>query len=91
MEQIHLVVYLESFKCVEVRKDKKGYIIMRNETNNKTSGIPLPKNGGNLKQTTICSVCKQLDVEIPPSSPKEIKDMLNFIEFDIKSRKESGQ
>jgi hypothetical protein len=86
MKQIHLVVYLESKGCCEVRRDKSGMFVMRNTANNKMSGVPVPSNGDVLKGATICAVCRALDVEVPPSTPKEVEILLASIQNDIENR-----
>lgn len=86
MKQIHLVVYLESKGCCEVRQDKNGMFVMRNLENNKMSGVPVPSNGDVLKGATICAVCRSLGVDIPPSTPKEVEILLASIQSDIEKR-----
>ena len=85
MEQMHLVVYLESLNCEEV-KQKKGWYLMRNNSNGKFTAVPKPSNGKLLKQSTICSVCKALGLEIPPITSKEMEEMMIWINEDVKKR-----
>ena len=85
MEQMHLIVYLESLNCVEV-KQKKGWYLMLNNSNGKTTAVPEASNGKALKESTICSVCKALDVAIPPITSKEMEEMMLWINEDAKKR-----
>lgn len=86
MEQLHLVVYLEAHGCVEVRQDKRGYIVMRNPTNGKINAVPVPSKGKFLKETTICQACQQLGVPLPPHSSPEIDDLLMQIKAEVEKR-----
>ena len=79
MEQMHLVCYLESLGCEEVKLNNKGMYIMRNKATGAISAVPVPSNGKTLKESTICSVCKVLGVEIPPITSKEVEEMMHRI------------
>lgn len=86
MKQIHLVVYLESKGCVEVRRDKNGMFVMRNVSNGKIAAIPVPSKGEFLKEATVCLACKTLEIESPPSTPKEVEMLLASIQEDVEKR-----
>ena len=86
MKQIYLVVYLESLGCTEVRKDKNGMYVMRNTATGKISGVPMASNGDILKDATVCNVCRQLGVDVPPSTSKEMEEMMKKIHEDVEKR-----
>lgn len=91
MEQMHLIVYLESLGCVEEKIAKNGMYIMRNKNNNNVSAVPVASSGKNLKESTICSVCKVLGVDTPPFTSKEMEEMMNWINEDAKKRVKGGK
>lgn len=88
LKQIHLVLYLESKDCKIVREDKKGYFIIRNDSNNKIHGVPRPKDGSQyLNEETITRICKYLEIENPPnSSSPEVEEFISAIDEDVKRR-----
>lgn len=87
LKQIHVVVYLESKNCEVVRIDKKGYYVMRNLSNGKISGVPVPREGSeDLDEVTISLICKNLRVESPPNSSPEVEELITAIDEDVKRR-----
>lgn len=83
---MHLIVYLESLDCEEVKLNRNGSYLMRNKNNGNISGVPVPSNGKHLKESTICSVCKVLGVETPPMTSKEMEEMMLWIHEDAIKR-----
>jgi hypothetical protein len=48
--------------CLIIRNDIQGYSVARNVVNGKISGIPKDIN---LRDATVCRVCRTLEVHIP--------------------------
>ena len=87
LKQIHLICYLESKGCKEVRQSSQGYYIMRNTDNDAISGIPVAtSDDGYLKEETICNICNILGVQIPPSSEKELKNLMKYLKKDAEQK-----
>jgi len=87
LKQIYLVCYLESKNCKEVRQSKNGYFVMRNKLNGKISGVPkATADNGFLKEETICNICNTLEVEIPPSSEKDMKKLMESLKKDVQEK-----
>lgn len=90
LKQIYLVCYLETKGCEEVRVSPQGYYVMRNKGNGKICGVPLPSNGDFLKDETICNICHQLDVELPPSTKDGIKEIMVSLKKDVEAKINGG-
>ena len=90
MKQMYLVCYLESKDCKEVRKSSQGYYVMRNTKTGAICGVPMPSDGEDLKEETICNICNVLGVEIPPSSEKEINEVMALLKEDVENRINNG-
>lgn len=62
MIRADVIEHLRSCGCIELRKDAKGYSVIRNVINGKMSGVPA---NDPLRAATVCRICKTLEVEIP--------------------------
>lgn len=86
MDQSYLLIYLEVNGCEIVRRDKAGYCVVRNSATMSISGVPLPKNGKEIRHETVVLICKRLDVPIPTDTPEELERVLKMIGEDVKKR-----
>lgn len=87
LKQIYLVCYLESKKCEVVRISPQGYYIMRNLMNSRISGVPKASAKDEfLKEETVCNICNSLDVEVPPSSEKDLKEVMEILKKDVQEK-----
>lgn len=86
MKQSHLIVYLESEGCKEVRfNPNHNYYIFRNLENGKESGVPQPKNNGDYREEVICRVCLSLGVNPPPLKEPELTQFISKINSQFNS------
>lgn len=87
LKQIYLVCYLESKHCEVVRKSKNGYFVVRNISNGKISGVPKATADDDfLKEETVCNICNMLEVEIPPSTEKDMKKIMESLKKDVEEK-----
>lgn len=87
MKREDFMNYLHAMDCIEVRKDKKGYSIVRNEKNGKGSGVP---ESDPLTHVSVCLACKNLEIEIPPEAASAIP-VVEAVKKDIDGKLENGQ
>ena len=82
LTQIGLIEYLQAFGCEVQKVHKKGYYIMYNPTNQKRTGVPVPKEGSQfLLESTVSWVCKNLDVPVPDCATS-VNDLIDKIRRD---------
>lgn len=74
MERADFLTYLAEKGCVLVRTDKKGYSVVRNVINWKSSGIPV---NDPLLDATVCRICKTLGID----SPEQCQSALGVVEL----------
>lgn len=79
MTQDELIEHLQDCGCKIVRRANRGYTVMRNLINGKMSGVPVPTGAaGQLRPTTICQVCKTLEVTIPDCA-KDGEEIVDYV------------